>query len=314
MKEINNDKKLGRGLSALLGNNRNKEDKKPETIIEHINHDQESVQMLPTGKIIAGIYQPRKHFDHDQLMELSDSVRENGIIQPIIVRKTDDDRDIYEIVAGERRFKAAKLAGLNKVPVIVKNINNIQALEFAIIENVQRADLSPIEEAYGYKQLMNEFSYTQDQVAKKIGCSRSHIANILRLLSLPKQVQDMLDGGKITLGHAKAIMNYDNIIEVAEHIIADNLTVRDVETLYKDSNDRVRAPFPTAAVAEASVTKSKPSPRLEKNNSLKAIEERLSALLANNKVKAEYNPQKQSGKITIFYKDLKEIETLIRKM
>jgi ParB family chromosome partitioning protein len=235
MKEISSDKRLGRGLSALLSDS--SKNKKPDSVVEKICNDDESVQIIPTTRIIAGIYQPRKHFDNEALAELSESIRENGIIQPIIVR-TADERGTFEIVAGERRFKAAQMAGLPKVPVIVKNISNIQALEFAIIENVQRADLSPIEEAQGYKQLMDEFDYTQSQVSKKIGCSRSHIANILRMLSLPKEVQDMLEKEQITLGHAKAIMNNDNATESAQRIIKEQLTVRDAEVLFSENEQQ----------------------------------------------------------------------------
>ena len=151
--EINNDKKLGRGLSALLGENKTKDSSRVNIPIN--SHD-ESVQLISVNNLIAGVYQPRKYFDQNQLLELSNSIRENGIIQPIIVRRA-DGRGTFEIVAGERRFKAAKMAGLNQVPVIIKDIENTQALEFAIIENVQRTDLSPIEEAQGYKQLIREF-------------------------------------------------------------------------------------------------------------------------------------------------------------
>ncbi len=300
--EINNDKKLGRGLSALLGENKTKDSSRVNIPIN--SHD-ESVQLISVNNLIAGVYQPRKYFDQNQLLELSNSIRENGIIQPIIVRRA-DGRGTFEIVAGERRFKAAKMAGLNQVPVIIKDIENTQALEFAIIENVQRTDLSPIEEAQGYKQLIREFDYTQEQVAKKIGCSRSHIANILRLLSLPKEVQELLDQGKITFGHAKVIMNSENAVEIARQIVENNWTVRDIETMFK--NDELEVEIKSSVIKKIN-----PTTKNKKNQSqtVKNVELKLKQLFAENLVKAEYNQQKHKGKITIFFKDLKEIEELV---
>jgi len=300
--EINNDKKLGRGLSALLGENKTKDSSRVNI---PINNRDESVQLISVTNLIAGVYQPRKYFDQHQLLELSNSIRENGIIQPIIVRRA-DGRGTFEIVAGERRFKAAKMAGLNQVPVIIKDIDNTQALEFAIIENVQRADLSPIEEAQGYKQLISEFDYTQEQVAKKIGCSRSHIANILRLLSLPKEVQELLDQGKITFGHAKVIMNSENAVEIAKQIVENNWTVRDIETMFKNDELEVE-------IKSSIIKKINPTAKNKKNQSqtVKNIELKLKQLFAENLVKAEYNQQKHKGKITIFFKNLKEIEELV---
>jgi ParB family chromosome partitioning protein len=298
--EINNEKKLGRGLSALLGDTNKSKD---------INLDQsnniDSVQILSVNNIIAGVYQPRKSFDQQQLVDLSNSIRENGIIQPIIVRKA-DDRGTFEIVAGERRFKAAKMAGLHKVPVVVKDIDNIQALEFAIIENVQRANLSPIEEAHGYKQLMTEFDYTQEQVAKKIGCSRSHIANILRLLSLPKEVQNLLDQGKISFGHAKVIMNSENVLELAKQIVENNWTVRDIETMFR--NDKLELEVKSEIVKTTNQSSKNTNP---KNQSVKNIELKLKKIFPENLIKAEFDKQKNKGKITITFKDLNKMEELV---
>ena len=292
--EINNDKKLGRGLSALLGNT----DGNNKFITSNI----EPVQQIMTNNIIAGIYQPRKHFDHNQLLELSNSIRENGVIQPIIVRKA-DDQGTFEIIAGERRFRAAKIAGLDKIPAIIKDIDNAKALEFAIIENVQREDLSLIEEAQGYKQLINEFDYSQDQVAKKIGCSRSHIANILRLLSLPKEVQDLLDQGKITFGHAKAIMNREDPLKIAKQITENGWTVRDLEIMFSDEKSKI-------VVKKSSLPKSKK----QKNALVSNIELKLSKALPDTIIRADYNQEKQSGKITIFFKDLSRIAELINNL
>lgn len=295
------NKKLGMGLSALLGDNvRNRG---AEAAIEHLTHDQEFVQLIPVTKIISGVYQPRKHFDHDQLSDLAKSIKENGVIQPIILRKTDGAKEIYEIIAGERRYRASKIAGLSKVPAIIKNATNAQALEFAIIENVQRTDLSAIEEAKGYRQLMNEFSYTQEQISSKIGRSRSHIANILRLLSLPKEVQDMVDNNLISSGHARAIINHDDIVEIANKIVKDSLSVRDVEELVKESKPQVSIGYP------------KPKTIASKSEYLKALEADFSTVIGGNfKVKATHDAKKQKGKITIFYKEISEVEELIKKL
>ncbi|MCE3255294.1 MAG: Chromosome (plasmid) partitioning protein ParB / Stage 0 sporulation protein [Rickettsiaceae bacterium] len=309
--EINNDRKLGRGLSALLGDS----PKTKESKIDSLLNGEESVQSLAMQNIIAGVYQPRKAFDDQKLTELSNSIRENGVVQPIIVRATDKN-GVFEIVAGERRFRAAKMAGLVKIPAIVKDINNTQALEFAIIENVQRADLSPIEEANGYKQLMNEFEYTQDQVAKKIGRSRSHVANILRLLFLPVEVQQMLDLGKITFGHAKAIMNSEDVVDIARQIVANNWTVRDVEAFLRNSGslaeeqgdgeeqtDKVKKPTPSS-----------PKNKKVKNQKVRDIESQIAALFPNTVVRAEFDQQRQQGRITISFKDLAEIEELVNNL
>lgn len=299
-----NDKKLGRGLSALLGDVRKVDNNANQGTLKN----QDGVQLISVDNIMAGIYQPRKHFDQHQLNELAASIKENGIIQPIVLRKA-DVRDAFEIIAGERRFRAAKIAGLEKVPAIVKEINNTQALEFAIIENVQREDLSPIEEAIGYKQLMTEFEYTQDQVAKKIGCSRSHIANILRLLSLPTEVQELLDQGKITMGHAKVIMNHDDIVNIAKKIVENDWSVRDVEIMFRSGDV---SEIKSHAKKETSLK----SPKTKKNKitPVKNIEEKLKKLFPENLVKAEFNSQKQRGKITIFFSNLKEIEELIESL
>lgn len=303
------DKKLGRGLSALLGDVRKTDNSQAQNFTAK---NQDGVQLIEIEKIIAGVYQPRKHFDQHQLNELATSIRENGIIQPIILRKA-DVANTFEIIAGERRFRAAKIAGLTKVPAIVKEIDNIQALEFAIIENVQREDLSPIEEALGYKQLMTEFEYTQDQVAKKIGCSRSHIANILRLLVLPKEVQELLDQGKITMGHAKVIMNHDDVVNIARKIVENDWSVRDIEIMFRNGDAaeiKSHAAKESDSKSESRISKTKKN----KIQPVKNIEEKMKKIFPENLIKAEYNSQKQSGKITIFFKNLKEIEELVESL
>ena len=303
--EINNEKKLGRGLSALLG-----ESSRINNSIK-TNDGSDAVQMISVDKITAGMYQPRKSFDQHQLAELSHSIQQNGIIQPIIVRKIDGQNN-FEIIAGERRFRAAKMAGMSLVPVIIKNINNAQTLEFSIIENVQRADLSPMEEAHGYKQLINEFDYTQEEVAKKIGCSRSHIANILRLLSLPKEVQDLLAKEKITLGHAKVIMNSKDAVQIAKKIVENAWTVRDVEAVMK--NEALKENNKSDKGGKSSKAGLSKVENTKQNHSVKVIEAKLKQLFPEHLVKAEYDKQIKKGKITIFFKSLKEIEDLVESL
>jgi ParB family chromosome partitioning protein len=297
--QINNNKKLGRGLSALIGNSAHVN--KPSPIISDLNG--EVIEMIDIAKIVSGVYQPRKHFKHNELNDLSESIKENGVIQPIIVRRAHDVKEIYEIIAGERRYRASKQAGLKTVPAIIKELNNNQALEFAIVENVQRSDLSAIEEANGYRQLMSEFNYTQDQVAKKVGHSRSRIANLLRLLSLPKEVQDMIDKGQISVGHAKIIIGHDNSLELAHKVTDESLSVRDLEELVGIKIASDKSHKPTAKVSK----------RTLKNQAFKELEGSFSKIVEDLKVKINYDNKKQKGKITIFYNDLHQIEKLIKK-
>jgi ParB family chromosome partitioning protein len=229
MKELPQEKKLGKGLSALLGESKSKKIDLPQQTADFM----EAVKLIPLNKITAGVYQPRKIFNQTELEELADSIKENGLIQPIILRKANDD-DSFEIIAGERRFRATEIAGFSSIPAIVKKINNHEALELAIIENIQRSDLSLIEEAEGYKKLIEEFSYTQDQIAKRVGKSRSHITNLLRLLSLPQMARDHLDQKLISMGHARAIINSNDPEALVQKIIRDSLSVRNVEDLVRD--------------------------------------------------------------------------------
>tara|TARA_Y100000590_G_scaffold54102_1_gene56466 strand:- start:723 stop:1571 length:849 start_codon:yes stop_codon:yes gene_type:complete len=210
-------KGLGRGLSSLIGDS-------PKSSKKNI---------VSISSIVRNKFQPRKLFDKKSLEELTDSIKERGIIQPIVVRKSKDFTDKYEIVAGERRWLAAQNAGMNDVPVVEIDVDDLQSLEFAIVENVQRADLNPIEEALGYKRLINEFNYDQEKVAQFIGKSRAHISNCLRLLSLPKEVITFLEEGKLSQGHAKNLVGLENAIYLAKKIINKNLSVRQSENLIR---------------------------------------------------------------------------------
>jgi ParB family transcriptional regulator, chromosome partitioning protein len=210
-------KGLGRGLSSLIG----------ETKTEIKSNK------LSLSEIIPNKFQPRKNFEKENLEDLTNSIKERGVIQPIIVRKSNDDNSKYEIVAGERRWLAAGKAGLHEIPVVVTNINDLKSLEFAIVENVQRHDLNPMEEAQGYKRLIDEFSYDQEKVSKFIGKSRSYITNSLRILSLPDEVLKLIEEKKITSGHAKILVGLDNAIFLANKIIEQKLSVRQTEKFVK---------------------------------------------------------------------------------
>ena len=210
-------KGLGRGLSSLIGDSGKIDNKKNISI----------------SSLVRNKYQPRKKFDEVSLEELTNSIRERGIIQPIIVRPSSDKEDKFEIVAGERRWQAAQYAGLHEVPVVVINVDNLKSLEFAIVENVQRKDLNPIEEAEGYKRLIDEFRYDQDKVSKFIGKSRAHISNCLRLLNLPQEIIEFIIEEKLSQGHAKILVGLDNALHLAKKIISKKLSVRQTEGLVR---------------------------------------------------------------------------------
>ena len=200
-------KGLGRGLSSLIG----------ETKVET------KTNKLSLSEIVPNRYQPRKNFDEENLEDLTNSIKERGVIQPIIVRKSNIDDSKYEIIAGERRWLAARKAGLHDIPVVITDADDLKSLEFAIVENVQRHDLNPLEEAQGYKRLIDEFSYDQEKVSKFIGKSRSYITNSLRLLNLPKNVLDLVESKKISAGHAKILVGLDNALFIANKMNAKNI-------------------------------------------------------------------------------------------
>ena len=212
-----NKKGLGRGLSSLIGDNDIKN----------------STNKISISKIIPNRNQPRKSFEKEALDELTNSIKERGIIQPLIIRKSDDQDDKFELIAGERRWQAAQSAGLHEVPAVIIEADNLKSLELAIVENVQRKDLNPIEEAYSYKNLIENFGYDQEKVSKFIGKSRSHISNSLRLLTLPEKLIEMISEGKISHGHAKILVGIENAFLVAEKVIKKNLSVRQTESLVR---------------------------------------------------------------------------------
>ena len=275
MNPFKSKKGLGRGLSSLIGDSQ-------------INDSNTKVSI---SSIVRNKYQPRKKFDEESLEELSNSIKERGIIQPIVVRKSEDQNDKFEIVAGERRWQAAQNAGLHEVPVIIINADNLKSLEFAIVENVQRKDLNPIEEAEGYKRLIDEFNYDQERVAKFIGKSRTHISNCLRLLSLPKEVVELIVEEKISHGHAKILVGLENAFFLAKKIIDKKLSVRQSENL-------IRA-------LKLVGNKGKKT----KNPNIISLE---SVLEEKTGIKAFINNRKNnSGQVTFQYKDLDQLNRLI---
>ncbi len=298
MQEIQ-EKRLGRGLSALLGESKLQQS-------EAIDRSHGFVRMVELEKITAGIYQPRQFFNPEELQELADSIKLNGVLQPIILRTSGDEGD-YEIIAGERRFRAAKLAGLKEIPAVIKKINNHEALELALIENIQREDLSLLEEADGYQRLMNEFAYTHEQIAQKIGKSRSHVNNILRLRNLPKEVQNLLSQKQISMGHARALINSNNPQELAKRILDESLNVRDIENLVRDEKiEKINKNTPLLVRTESKI-------RFINSGQVTLLENELTNLVGSE-VKISYNAFRQSGKIMIKFSEIAQIRDLIERL
>ena len=280
---------LGRGLSSLMG------DLKNEPLTSNENSESQTVEKLvPVEKIYPNPNQPRKSFQEEKLIELANSIKTKGIVQPLIVRKKKGTKESFEIVAGERRWRAAQRAQIHELPVIIKEFTDIEVLEIAIIENVQRADLNPIEEALGYKNLMENFDHTQDGLSKEIGKSRSHIANLLRLLNLPSAVQELLISGQLTAGHARALVTCDNPLAIAKQIISLGLSVRDAERLAKNVSEK--------KVSNKAKTKEKPADTV-------LLEADLSAAL-KMKVSINHEEGKEKGLISITYKSLDELDRI----
>jgi len=268
-------KGLGRGLSSLIG----------ETKVE-VQKNQ-----LAVSDLIPNKYQPRKNFDEENLEDLTNSIKERGMIQPIIVRKSNNENSKYEIIAGERRWLAAQRAGVHNVPVVITEADDLKSLEFAIVENVQRHDLNPLEEAQGYKRLINEFSYDQEKVSKFIGKSRSYITNSLRILTLPAEVIKLIETKKLSTGHAKILVGLDNASFVANKIIENKLSVRQAENfvqLFK---------------------KKRQKPKITKDTNIIALE-----LSVSNKIGLNVeiqNNKRNKGKISFEYKDLDQLNKII---
>ncbi len=282
-----NRRQLGRGLSALLGNG--------TTEAAAADERARPSRTVPVEALRPGQFQPRRRFDAEAIEALSQSIREKGILQPILVRRPADGSDGYEIVAGERRWRAAQRAQLHEVPVIVRDLSDQDALEIAIVENVQRESLSPVEEAEGYNRLIADFSYTQEQLAQTVGKSRSHIANTLRLLGLPGSVRELLDKGAISAGHARALVGAANPAVLAAQIVARGLSVRATERLVQgakaDGAGRRAAPPKTADTV--------------------ALERDLADLLG---LRVKINWDGKAGSVTLRFSDLDQFDGLLSRL
>lgn len=224
-------KGLGRGLSSLMGD---------VEIPVTDNPNKVSDIRIPISKLRANPLQPRRLFDNESINELAASIKSKGLVQPILVRPSEKNPGDYEIIAGERRWRAAQIAQLHEMSAVIKNLNDTESLEIAIIENVQRSDLTVIEEATGYKKLIESYGHTQEQLSEIVGKSRSHVANIMRLLTLPQSIQDMITEGRISAGHARAIMNSAFPEKLAEKIVNENLTVREAESIAKHGKNKIK--------------------------------------------------------------------------
>jgi ParB family chromosome partitioning protein len=277
---------LGRGLSSLLG----------ERSLEQIGSGSiRGSRQVPVESLVPGRYQPRHFMDEEKIAELAQSVRENGIIQPLLVRRLGDEEGVFEIIAGERRWRAAQMAKLHEVPVIVRELTDQEALEIGLVENLQRQDLSVLEEAEGYMRLIEEFSHTQEVLAKTVGKSRSHVANMMRLLALPEAVRKMLDRNEMSAGHARALLNAPEQLETARLVLKQGLNVRQTERLVKKLQRRKSAP-----------------PKLERKDvDTLALERDLANLLG---LKVSIKFKGEGGAVTIRYDTLEQLDDILLRL
>lgn len=280
--------RLGRGLAALIGDMAAMEGAR-------VTESASGSKKLPVDFIIANRANPRRTFDAEQLEELTNSIREKGVMSPLLVRPTDDP-NIFELIAGERRWRAAQKAGLHDVPVIVREVDDKEALELAIIENVQRADLNPLEEAMGYGQLIEQFDYTQQDLAQVIGKSRSHVANTLRLLRLPEDVRGMVASGTLTAGHARTLITVEDPAALARQIVDKGLSVREAEALSQQRELPRRKPEVSAGDHDADTL---------------ALERKLADALG---LSVALNHSDRGGKLEIRYKTLEQLDDLCLRL
>ena len=279
--------RLGRGLAALIGDMQSVEGAR---LIDNNG----GLRRLPVDFLVANRSNPRHEFNAEELEELTNSIREKGIMQPLLVRPTRDPNQ-FEIIAGERRWRASQRAGLNEVPVLVRDVSDKEALELAIIENVQRVDLNPLEEAMGYAQLIEQFEYTQNDLAQVIGKSRSHVANTLRLMKLPEDVRSMVSRGELTAGHARTLITADDPAAMARRIVGGGLSVREAEALSQERPDAPR----------------KKSAPVVKDADTQALEKRLSDVLG---LHVAIDHKDQGGRVEIRYRTLEQLEAVCAKL
>lgn len=303
-------KGLGRGLSALLGDDRPVIEDATDSNDPAVGGVVAAGATEPSSTSVAGrrrlpieflernSAQPRYRFDEAALEELSLSIKEKGLLQPILVRELGPDK--FQIVAGERRWRAAQKAGVHEVPVVVRDLTDTEVLEVAIVENIQREDLSAIEEATAYSRLIEEFGHTQEVLAKIVGKSRSHITNLLRLLNLPQKVRDLVDEGRLTMGHARALLSASDPVSLAGRVVADGLSVRQTEAAAKTDSPKKREPTPGGRPKTAS-----------KDADTIALEKDLTAALS---MKVAIDHQGEGGAVTISYKSLEQLDELCSKL
>ncbi len=291
MSSAHKKKGLGRGLEALFG---------PNVKASQSLYEENTSTQLPLNQLQPGQYQPRRAIDENALKELSDSIRSQGLIQPILVRPLDDhEGDRYEIIAGERRFRAARLAGLDEVPVLIKAVSDQQAAAIALIENIQREDLNPLEEAQGLQRLLDEFSFTHEQAAQAVGRSRSAVSNLLRLLNLAQPVQAMLLAGKLDMGHARALLTVDAATQItlAHQIVNRRMSVREAE---KSVSAALKPTSPRAHQAR------------QRNGDIRRLEENLSDVLATTvKIKLK---RKNQGQLMIYFSTLESLDEIAERL
>nr|WP_295831683.1 ParB/RepB/Spo0J family partition protein [uncultured Azospirillum sp.] len=285
---------LGRGLSALFG-----EATEDYSALDKVRQSKQ----VPIEFVHPGKYQPRRKFDEEAIQGLVDSIRDKGILQPLLVRRDGEDANSYELIAGERRWRAAQIAGLHEVPVVIRDLSDREALEIALIENIQRQDLTPLEEAEGYRRLMEEFEHTQEDLARAVGKSRSHVANMMRLLALPEPVKSMVQDGALTAGHARALLTAPDPAAVAREVVTRGLNVRQTEDLMR--GDQPKAKKGKAASGGAGST-----PAM-KDVDLINLEEEISARIG---LKVAINPQGQRGTITIHYQTLDQLDDVLHRL
>lgn len=286
---------LGRGLSALMADVNLDAPRAEAAAVRRPDF------LVPVEAISPNPDQPRRSFDQAALNELADSIRQKGVIQPLIVREKSGDAGSYEIVAGERRWRAAQIAQLHELPVIVREFSDSEVLEIAIIENIQRAELNAIEEALAFRQLMDRFGHTQEKIAEALSCSRSHIANLLRLLTLPEGVQSMVAAGALSAGHARALITTPNPLELAQKVVGRGLSVRETEALVR------RSVVPSAA------RKALRRGAHEKDADTRALESDLSANLGMS-VRIDHEPGGESGRLSVSYTTLDQLDLLCRAL
>ena len=293
---------LGRGLAALFG----------DEMQEFAELDRvRASRKIPVGQLRPGRFQPRRRFDQEELQSLVDSVRQKGVLQPLLVRRVPGEADQFEIIAGERRWRAAQMAQIHDVPVVISPLTDQEALEVALVENIQRTDLTPLEEAEGFQRLINEFAHTQDNLARANGKSRSHVANMLRLLNLPDAVKAMLDDGQLTAGHARALLNARDPVAIAKDVVARDLNVRETERLVQAE----RPAKPPKAKGEALKPAASMAPdageTAEKDADTRALERDLTLLLG---LKVIVDLKGEAGNVSIHFESLEQLDDILRRL